>query len=212
MNAKVKTVSKLSSSTYQIIIIPEKPGYLSISLSRSIQSITSKSLINPPSIEFNYLGVAILSTHVTTITPTSVSITISSSKPIQLWSLIVKSSIKAIPSERTIMTEGQSSSSFSSSTILLHTNLEENTEYIIYYTGQEETGSLIGNDISLTRITIKTRMKNEEDISSKSDGSLCESGLTISSITKKLELAPCSNHGYCRQSQCMFLVLIDFLL
>ena len=39
----------------QIIIIPEKPGYLSISLSRSIQSITSKSLINPPSIEFNYL-------------------------------------------------------------------------------------------------------------------------------------------------------------
>ena len=212
MNAKVKTVSKLSSSTYQIIIIPEKPGYLSISLSRSIQSITSKSLINPPSIEFNYLGVAILSTHVTTITPTSVSITISSSKPIQLWSLIVKSSIKAIPSERTIMTEGQSSSSFSSSTILLHTNLEENTEYIIYYTGQEETSSLIGNDISLTRITIKTRMKNEEDISSKSDGSLCESGLTISSITKKLELAPCSNHGYCQQSQCMFLVLIDFLL
>ena len=55
-------------------------------------------------------------------------------------------------------------------------------------------------------------MKNEEDISSKSDGSLCESGLTISSITKKLELAPCSNHGYCQQSQCMFLVLIDFLL
>lgn len=160
--------------------------------------------MNPPSIEFNYLGVEILSTHVTTITPTSVSITISSSKPIQLWSLIVKASIKTIPSERTIMTEGQSSSSFSSSHLLYHTSLEENTEYIIYYTGQEETGSLIGNDISLTRITVKTKLKNEEDFSSKSDGTLCESGWTVSSITKKLELAPCSNHGYCQQSQCMF--------
>lgn len=211
----MNSIVKESSSLYILTLVPIQPGYLSISLSRSIQSQNGKTLMSPPTLEFNYIGTQIVSVRVSGLTHSSVSVSITTSKVTQLWSLIVPSHTMSVPSEKTIMSNGQFSGS-STNHILYHTDLVENTEYIVYFTGMETSGTLLGNDIAGTKITVKTRDLSDEDVSSKSDGTICESGWGQSRTTDKLELLPCSNHGYCQQSKCMYihvsLLSIDVLV
>lgn len=161
--------------------------------------------MNPPVVEFNYIGANVVSTRVTVTTTSSISVSVITSKPVQIWSLIVQSNTQSVPTSTAILSNAQySSTTPSTNHLLFHANLKANTEYIVYFTGKEDTGTLLANDITSTRITAKTQNEGEEDISAKSDGTLCESGWAISSSTQQLDLLPCSNHGYCQQSQCMF--------
>lgn len=211
----MNSIVKESSSLYILTLIPIQPGYLSISLSRSIQSQNGKTLMSPPTLEFNYIGTQIVSVRVSALTHSSISVSISTSKTTQLWSLIVPSHTSSVPSEKTIMSNGQFSGS-STNHILFHTDLVENTEYIVYFTGMETSGTLLGNDIAGTKITVKTKDSSDEDASSKTDGTICESGWGQSRTTNKLELLPCSSHGYCQQSKCMYshvsLLSVDVLV
>ena len=161
--------------------------------------------MNPPVIEFNYVGAEILSSRVMAITPSSITLSIQTSKETQLWSLIVPSSTQSVPSESAIMSTGLSSLSLQTNHVFQFSDLNENTEYIIYLTGKETSGTSLGNDISKTKITVKTSNPQEEDWSHKSDGSICPSGWSLSPSTKKITLLECSNNGYCQQSKCMYL-------
>ena len=180
------------------------PGFFSVTLSKSITSISGDTLINPPILEFNYLGCEITSKRVTTTTTSSITVTIMTSKPSYLYGLISSTPMQSSPSSSTIISQAQASSEqLSTSHLLQFTNLEEDTKYTIYLAGKEELGTLLVIDGQLTAQTKSSSTPDEEDWDSKSDGTICKSGWAVSKDTNSLELLACSYKGYCQQSKCM---------
>ena len=120
----------------------------------------------------------------------------------------MESPVTTLPSSLLIFTQGQLQSSTLSAShqFVLH-DLSPKTRYIIYFAGKEESGVLMeSGDASLT---VTTRGEDApEDYESKSDGTVCESGWGVSS-SGELQLLPCSNRGYCRQRQCMYMSSIS---
>ena len=204
MNGAIHSITKQSSTTFSISIVPSMPGFFSVTLSKSITSISGDTLINPPILEFNYLGCEITSKRVTTITTSSITVTITTSKPSYLFGLISSTPMQTSPSSSTIISQAQASSEqLSTSHLLQFTNLEEDTKYTIYLAGKEELGTLLVIDEQLTAQTKSSSAPDEEDWDSKSDGTLCKSGWAVSKDTNSLELLACSYKGYCQQSKCM---------
>ena len=180
------------------------PGFFSVTLSKSVTSVSGDTLINPPILEFNYLGCEITSKRVTTTTTSSITVTIMTSKPSYLYGLISSTPMQSAPSSSTIISQAQASSEqLSTSHLLQFTDLEEDTKYTIYLAGKEELGTLLAIDEHLTAQTRSSAEPDEEDWDAKSDGTICKSGWAISKDTNTLELLPCSYNGYCQQSKCM---------
>ena len=201
MNADITNIRQESSKVFKLSVVPQEPGFLSIALAKTISTENGNTLRNPPIIEFNYLGATITSTRVTTSTTSSVTITIQTSKPSSLWILYLTSS--ASPTTSQIISQGQVTSPDVSDThVVMLANLQAETTYYVYIAGKEATGTLLSTENA--HMAVATRgSTTEDDLDSKSDGTLCSSGWAIASATKKLELLPCSYHGYCRQSKCM---------
>lgn len=204
MNGAVHSITKQSSTSFTISIVPTMPGFFSVTLSKSITSISGDTLINPPVLEFNYLGCEVTSKRVTVSTTTSITVTLMTSKPSYLYGLITSTPMQTSPSSSTIMSQAQASSEqLSTSHLLQFTNLEENTKYTIYLAGKEELGTLLVIDEQITAQTKSSVVSDDEDWESKSDGTICKSGWAVSKDSNSLELLACSNNGYCQQSKCM---------
>lgn len=163
------------------------------------------SLVNPPIIEFSYIGASITSTRITSLSPTSASISIATSKPVLLWGLYSIATTSIRPSALVVMTQGQVESASASSTHhFILPDLQPQTRYVVYFAGKEVSGTLMHYDENcMITVTTPGESSEEEDFTSKSDGSICVSGWGTSSTLSDLQLLPCSNHGYCKQRQCM---------
>lgn len=204
MNGAVYSIIKQSSTTFIISIVPTMPGFFSVTLSKSITSTSGNTLINPPILEFNYLGCEITAQRITTTTTTSITVSVTTSKPTYLYGLISSTPMQSTPSSSTIISQAHViSEQLSTSHLLQFTNLEEDTKYTIYLAGKEEMGTLLSINEHLTAQTKSSVASDEEDWESKSDGTVCKSGWAISKESNSLELLACSNNGYCQQSRCM---------
>ena len=161
-------------------------------------------MINPPTIEFNYIGASVVTTRITSVSSTSASVTITTSKPVLLWGLYSTTITSIRPSALVVMTQGQVESPSASTTHhFLFPNLQPETRYVVYFAGKEAVGTFMNYD-DHCMITITTRSElSEDDYDEKSDGTVCASGWGLSSHSTDLQLLPCSNHGYCQQRQCM---------
>ena len=70
MNCAVSSFIKVSNQEYQIDLLVNQPGSVSVSLSPDLQSIYQSTLSPPPSLSFLYEGVSILSQAVTKVSET----------------------------------------------------------------------------------------------------------------------------------------------
>ena len=204
MNGQVKAVDPQSETEFQLSLYPISPGFLSVTLSKSLTSTSGAVLINPPILEFNYIGASIISSRIQTVSSTTASIVVTTNKPVFLSGLYSEAVTSIKPSSLLIFTQGQLQSSTVSTShqFILH-DLSPKTRYIIYFAGKEETGVLM--DSEGVSLTVTTRGDDApEDYDSKSDGTICESGWGVSS-SGELQLLPCSNRGYCRQRECMYI-------
>ncbi|KAK8800031.1 hypothetical protein WA588_002849 [Blastocystis sp. NMH] len=202
VNGQVKAVDSRSDREFQISLYPILPGFLSVTLSKSLTSTSGATLINPPILEFNYIGASIITSRIQTVSSTTASIVVTTSNPVYLSGLYSEAVTSIKPSSLLIFTQGQLQSSTLSTNhqFLLH-DLSPKTRYIIYFAGKEESGVLMENEDA--SLTVTTRGEDApEDYESRSDGTVCESGWGVSS-SGELQLLPCSNRGYCRQRQCI---------
>ena len=202
VNGAIYTISKQSASSFLLTVVPTSPGFVSITLSKSITSLSGKTLIDPPILEFNYVGATITSKRVTTSSTSSLTVTVATSKPSMLYAIIASSPMQSTPTAATIISQAHvSSEELSSSHLLFFSDLEGGTQYTIYFAGKEELGTLM--DIT-DQLTATTKSSSAEDWDSKSDGTICPNGWAVSSDSNSLELLPCSYRGYCQQTQCMY--------
>ena len=205
MNARIDGIVSVSSKKYKLSLVPVASGFVSISLAKTIVSSDDSSLVNPPTLEFNYLGAEITSSRVVSSSTTSITLSVATSKPTLLWALFLKDASRITPSATTIMSEGQVHSALSTHHILILSELEEDTKYVVYLAGKEEKGTLMNVDVQATMLSVRTKSSASSDLDDKSDGSVCKNGWAVSSTSNSLELVPCSRHGYCRQQQCVCL-------
>ena len=138
--------------------------------------------------EFSYVGASIITSRVTSLSTTTASISITTTKPVLLWGLYSTSATSIRPSALVIMSQGQlQSESASTSHLFILSNLTPETKYTVYFAGKESNGVLMNNDADECLLTLTTRGETTEISSSSSD----------------LQLLPCSYHGYCKQKQCI---------
>lgn len=205
MNAQVQELLQESDTSFKVSLLPTSPGFLSITLSKTITSTSGATLINPPIMEFSYVGASIVSSRVTSLSTTTASISITTTKPVLLWGLYSASATSIRPSALVIMSQGQLHlESASTSHLFILSELTPETKYTVYLAGKESNGVLMNNDADECSLTVTTRGETTEiDYDQKSDGTICESGWGISSSSSDLQLLPCSYHGYCKQRQCI---------
>ena len=205
MNARIETIVSVSSKKFKVSLVPVTSGFVSISLAKTVVSSDGASLMNPPTLEFHYLGAEITASRVVSSSATSITLSVTTSKPTLLWALFRKDASRITPSATTIMGEGQVHSALSTHHMLILSELEEDTTYIVYFAGKEEKGTLMNIDVQATMLSVRTKSSTSSDLDGKSDGSVCKNGWAVSSTSSTLELVPCSHHGYCRQQQCVCL-------
>ena len=160
--------------------------------------------MNPPLLEFNYIGAEITSSRVMASSTSSITLSLTTSKPATLWALFVPDTTRLPPSSSTIKSEGQvHSASHTTTHVLMMTDLKEDTKYTVFFAGEEETGTQLSIDAQATMMTVRTKSSSSSDLDSKSDGTQCKNGWAVDANSDSLVLLPCSHHGYCRQERCV---------
>ena len=160
--------------------------------------------MNPPLLEFNYIGAEITSSRVMASSTSTITLSLTTSKPATLWALYVSDAARLPPSSNTIKSEGQLHSSSPSTThILMMADLKEDTKYVVYFAGEEETGTQLSIDTQATMMTVRTKSSSSPDLDSKSDGTQCKNSWALDAESDSLVLLPCSHHGYCQQERCV---------
>lgn len=160
--------------------------------------------MNPPLLEFNYIGAEITSSRVMASSTSSITLSLTTSKPATLWALFVSDTTRLPPSSSTIKSEGQvHSASHTTTHVLMMTDLKEDTKYTVFFAGEEETGTQLSLDVQATMMTVRTKSSSSPDLDSKSDGTQCKNGWAVDAESDSLVLLPCSHHGYCRQERCV---------
>lgn len=160
--------------------------------------------MNPPLLEFNYIGAEISSSRVMSSSTSTITLSITTSKPATLWALFVSDATPFIPPSSVIKSEGQlHSSSLTTTHVLMMVDLKEDTKYHVFFAGEEETGTQLSIDTQATMMTVRTKSSSSRDLDSKSDGTQCKNGWALDANSDSLVLRPCSHHGYCQQEHCV---------
>lgn len=205
MNAQVQELLQESDTSFKVSLLPTSPGFLSVTLAKTITSSSGSTLMNPPIMEFNYVGASIITARVTSLSSTTASVSVTTTKPVLLWGLYSTSATSIRPSALVIMSQGQLySETAATSHLFILPDLTPETKYTVYFAGKESSGVLMNNDEDECTLTLTTRGETTEiDYDQKSDGTICESGWSVSSSSSELQLLPCSYHGYCQQKKCI---------
>lgn len=195
-NGQISEFKQLSTTEVSLQIIPNTAGEVQITLSDSIQSTSGSILRSPPVFTFVYKGVTLSSPSVLAYSRYAIA-TVTASKTVELYCLILPRSLAVTPSYSVVTTTGLAMSTVKDSTYSLNvTALSPTTEYVLYIAGREPFGPEIATPIADTRTSFTT--VNDGD--KPSEGKQCPRGWNLSDGL--LLFTQCSDHGICVDSQC----------